>query len=135
MQFGEQATDDVLQEQSTQWSKIIGIFRGHQHSGKMIEQIIKCHGVYKAWHPDHEQQATYPYWRDVVRVTGSGQLKDHANVFTFTVGPDSSYGVEYNFEKDAYAVLVVAERLSDWKLQIFNTQVLPPVIRKRDTKN
>jgi hypothetical protein len=45
-------------------------------------------------------------------------------VWTFNVGPDSVYGESFGFNFDAYARLIVDQKLQNWKLQVFNTNVV-----------
>jgi len=110
--YGKIATQDVLALQSSQKSKIKGIFRAHQHSSRlndMMKGLVESKGVYKLWNP---------YEKQSMRTVHDGL------VWTYNVGPDTPYGAGVGFDFDVYAKLTVQQQYTDWKLQVFNTNVL-----------
>ena len=113
-QYGKVGTERVLDTlHSSTKSKIRGIFRAHQHSGDILDPMMRglvgSNGVYKLWQP----------YEPI-----SLRKLDDGLVWTFNVGPDSVYGESCGFNFDAYAKLTVVKVYKDWTLQVFNTQVL-----------
>ena len=109
---------DYQNEGSTK--KVRGVMRAHQHTGDKMKQnpmnlmseLIASHGVYKLWRPiETGQQRT---------------LKDGI-VWTFNVAPDSVYGKGCHYGFDAYAIISIADKYEDWKMQVFNTTIIDRV--------
>jgi hypothetical protein len=114
MYYGQQATEKILELSSSILSKICGVFRAHQHGDlDMMHCLKRCRGVYKLWSSFEKQLA--PNFRNI----------HDGKVWTFNVGADSVYGHDFGFNFDAYARLIVQEKLQDWKMQVFNTRVVP----------
>jgi hypothetical protein len=110
IEYGQLATHEILQLQnrlSKNQSKIIGIFRAHQHGDEdMMYRLLssKTKGLYCMW--------------DMPNIFGFGL------VWMFNVGPDSVYGSGHGFNFDTYARLTVAEQLTNWKISVFNADIL-----------
>ncbi len=109
--YGEQATEDILQEQSTNTSQIKGIIRGHQHNKETMPEILEHGGVHNAWRPVEKEPIR--------------SLKDGI-VRTFNVAPDNVYGEEYKFNDATHAKLTTAQDYKDWKMEVINTPVVKP---------
>ena len=119
MYYGQQATEKILELQSSETSKICGVFRAHQHGEDIMMDCLKQNnGVFKLWNPDDAAVARDSLSMENYRTLIGGK------VWTFNVGADSVYGEQYGFNFDAYARLVVQEKLDDWKMQVFNTKVV-----------
>ncbi len=134
--YGREATEDVLDAQSTQRSKIIGVFRGHQHGDpEMMDRLLQCKGVYKLWNDANLQDMVSPDTRDIVSCP-MVEHHDHnkANVFTFNVAPDTPTGVDHHFYFDTYGILTIDQEPCLWSLEVFNTQVLRPIKGQCNTK-
>lgn len=113
MIYGHQATKHILAFESSNVSKIHGVFRAHQHGDSaMMDGLVKNRGVYKLWHALENLCA--PYFRKC----------DDGLVWTFNVGADSVFGEHYKFDFDAYARVIVQSSFKDWKMQVFNTDVM-----------
>lgn len=111
--YGQAATIDALDSQSTRAYRIRWIFRGHQHScdplDPMMQGIIESNGIYKLWRP---------YEKTELR-----SLHD-ALVWTLNVGADSTYGAYLNFNFDTYVAVQTAKKAENWMLQVFNQQII-----------
>lgn len=111
--YGQIATKQVLELQSSDYSKICGIFRAHQHGEPvMMESLKNSKGVFKLWRP--VESALAPAERPC----------NDGLVWTFNVGPDSFYGQDFSFNFDAYAKFKINADIDQWKLVVFNTQVV-----------
>ncbi|MBP6892328.1 metallophosphoesterase [Candidatus Babeliales bacterium] len=120
LSYGKELTEKVLELQSSDKSKIFGVFRAHQHGDPdMMDALKNNSGVYKLWNHDENIVA-----RDCSDMTHCRTLIG-GSVWTFNVGADSIYGNNFSFNFDAYGRLIVQQQLKDWKLQVFNTTVYP----------
>ena len=109
---GKIATQDILKLQSSEKSKIRGVFRAHQHStsfNEMMKGLIESKGIYKLWNP---------YEKYSLRSLQDGL------VWTFNVGADSVYGDGVGFDFDTYAKLTVQQDYAQWALEIINTKIM-----------
>lgn len=117
--YGKEVTEKILELQSSTTSKICGVFRAHQHGDPSMMDALKANlGVYQLWSPENNAVA-----RDCADEKNCRTLQG-GSVWTFNVGADSVYGQDFGFNFDAYARLVVQEALKDWKLQVFNANVM-----------
>jgi hypothetical protein len=117
----ENLTKAVLDYQNEGSSKKVrGIMRAHQHAGakivddpmNLMSELIASHGVYTLWRP--------------IEVGQQRTLIDGI-VWTFNVGPDSVYGKGCHYGFDAYAIISIAAKYEDWKMQVCNTNVIDRV--------
>ncbi len=117
--YGQELTQKILELQSSNRSKICGVFRAHQHGDPEMMEALKLNlGVYELW--SHNNDAICSDCADEHHARNlAGGI-----VWTFNVGADSLYGQDFGFNFDAYARLVVQKKLDDWKLQVFNTRVI-----------
>ncbi len=117
--FGQDLTQQILELQSSTTSKICGVFRAHQHGDPdMMHYLNVNKGVYKLWRSQDNAVARNCADEKNYRTLQGGK------VWTFNVGADSVYGQNFGFNFDAYARLIVQQNLNDWKLYVFNTQVI-----------
>lgn len=108
---GRDATADILKLQSSNKSKIAGIFRAHQHAhflNDMMKGLVGSKGIFKLWHP-----------YEINKLRALNGL-----VWTFNVGPDSVYGQGVGFDYDTYAKVVLQSEYLDWSMEVCNTSVL-----------
>lgn len=114
--YAKSATIDILDQQSSATSKILWIFRGHQHScnplDSMMQGIIASNGIYKLWNP-HE-------------ATSKRSMTDGI-VWTLNVGADSIYGEWLGFNFDTFVIIKTAKNPKEWSLQVFNQQIINPL--------
>jgi hypothetical protein len=101
--------------------KVRGIIRAHQHDKcgsneadpvNLMSELIASKGLYKLWRPIETEQE---------RALSDGL------VWTFNASPDGCYGYYGHYGFDTYAILKCAEKYEDWKLSVYNTQVLEQV--------
>jgi hypothetical protein len=132
LSYGKELTEKILELQSSDKSKIFGVFRAHQHGDRAMMEALKYNsGVYKLWSFTSDDVMNDRYWshaenivaRDCADMTHCRTLIG-GSVWTFNVGADSVYGNDFGFNFDAYGRLVVQQQLKDWNLQVFNTQII-----------
>lgn len=112
--YGKEATIDALNLQDSINNKTLWVFRGHQHScenNSMMQGIIASKGIYKLWHP--------------YETTPQRSIHDGL-VWTLNVGADSVYGEHLQFSFDTYVSIRSAKKPEDWKMEVFNQEIINP---------
>jgi hypothetical protein len=97
IQYGQTATEKIIQFQSTALSRIFALGRAHQHDDETMPYLIQNQGVYRMW----DMQGDF----------------DTGLVWTFNVAPDlPCYQAQYGPFRNYLACLTIAESLKEWKL-------------------
>jgi len=118
--FGKSVTASVLEQFSTPAHKLRGIFRAHQHHGKMLEHL-RCSqntGLVQLWQE---------YQLNDCKTCGArkdGKMPLQTGLWDGIVCTFLSTPVEgTNFRYHAYGVLTTAQRYEDWRLEIKATRI------------
>lgn len=112
--FGRGLTSKILKLYSTKTNKVKGVFRAHQHSGEMMNLILKNpanianEGLAKIW--QNNTNINLNLWDGIV--------------CTFLVSPDSVYSTAYNYKYDAFGLLKTATEFKDWYLELFKNKII-----------
>ncbi|MGE0206804.1 MAG: metallophosphoesterase [Candidatus Babeliales bacterium] len=116
--FGKNFTKDILGHSSSKNSKVIGVFRAHQHDDNlndMMNLIVygnefgRTPGVGKLWQSKATQN--HEIWPGIVA--------------TFNVSPDSNFGKGLNYNFDTYGMLTIGKTFpKDWKFQVISHVVV-----------
>ena len=113
LEHGKELTQEILDLQSSETSKVNWVLRGHQHfedhRRSMMQGLLASNGLFKLWRP---------YENMFVRGMENGI------VWTFNVAPDSVYGSKVGFNFDTMAKLKPAQQAQDWKMEVVNTYPL-----------
>lgn len=86
--------------------KVSYIFRGHQHNGHTLEDMIKYNGLSNMMAPKQ--------WDGKDKEI---KLDNNYPVWTLNVCPDSSYGQAGGYNFDNHTILKLSDKLEDWRLE------------------
>lgn len=113
MQWGGDITRKKFELDSTNDTKIVGMFRAHQHSGTTIPTLIRYGGLYQHFSDNQWSRSS----SDKVRL-------DDGFVVTFNVAPNSKYGMIPGNINMTMGILTLGESFKETNLQPVEFQVV-----------
>ena len=105
-------TKMLLHHDSTQKTKIRGVFRAHQHTDQTMPRIVNQDemsepadaGVAKLWLKPDQIQPAGTLWDGIV--------------CTYCVSPNTGYDRYASYTFDSFGILTTAPHFEDWKLEM-----------------
>lgn len=91
------------------------MFRGHQHSGEMLQKMLENNGLYNLW-ADVQFSKNWP----------ATNLAHTLPVWILNVSPCSLYGSRKGYNYDTSVILHLNGQYEQWNLELENTIVFPP---------
>lgn len=126
--YGQRTTQFLLRQAGKGTNQVHAVFRGHQHASTpnpLMRRLVASRGLFEHWQENDSlglQNAPVLALESKLTRTEERSIPP-GSVWTFNVSPDSAYGAGNGYSFDAFGLLRVGERFTDWKVRVVNVQV------------
>ena len=126
--YGEHATQFLLKTAGQNDSHVQAVFRAHQHSSvinPMMRRLKAANGVYRHWQEGDSIGLLHTNEGKLKQILESAEERriPSGSVWTFNVAPDTVYGEGCDFDFDSFAILKLAAKFEDWRLDVFSLPI------------